>query len=90
MIFLKNDWIYVAVFFLALIIMLLTDFVLGKKAEHLNAWSVLLQTLNIKTNIPPSKAMLKFGLWGAWTIIFLVNSILAFVVVKALRFLLSY
>lgn len=82
---LYSNTIYIAAFLVAYIIMLITDYLLGKEAEHLNAWSVLLHTFNIKTDIPPSKAMVKFGLWGAWGIILLANSFFGFIAVQLLR-----
>lgn len=89
MILIKSNWIYCAAFLLALCIMLLTDFLLGKKAEHLNAWSILLHTFSIKTDIPPSKALIKFGLLGAWAIIVMANALFGFIAVQLLRMLLK-
>lgn len=82
---LNSNKIYIAAFLVAYIIMLITDYVLGRKAEHLNAWSVLLHTFNIKTDILPSKAMVKFGVWGAWGIILLANSFFGVIAVQLLR-----
>lgn len=74
--------IYFLATFSCLSFMIIIDYFLGSKAEHLNAWVIINQLIGLETGLTDSLAIKKLGLKGAAVLMISINGILGIVLVK--------
>lgn len=68
-----------------LCIMIIIDYILGKEAEHLNAWVILNRLFGNKTDIGDSLAIQHFGLVGATFLMIFVNALFGIILFNLLK-----
>ena len=80
-------FIYVVGTVASLCIMVLIDYFMGAKAEHLNAWAIINKLVGIDPKVPDGLAIRKLGLYGAAFLMILVNIIFGFVLITIFKYL---
>lgn len=73
---------------LCLVVMVATDYLLGSKAEYLNAYDTIKRSLGLNSTIKPSWIIQKSGLFGAWLTMGLSSLLLGISLTVLLRWLL--
>ncbi|UTW61429.1 hypothetical protein KFE98_15635 [bacterium SCSIO 12741] len=74
--FFRSPWvIYSAAGFACSIVMISVDYLLGTRAEILNAWVIVNRILGFDTNLPDSLALQYFGLRGATLTMLAINGL---------------
>ena len=81
----ESNWVYLVALLFCSFIMAVIDYFLGEQAEFLNAWSVLVNLLQLPFEVPTSLMMKEFGVIGELLVVLLVNGILGFILVKIVR-----
>ena len=77
--------IYIIAGLACLCIMIIVDYILGKEAEHLNAWVILNRLFGNETKIGDSLAIRRLGLFGATLVMLMANAILGVILVQFIR-----
>ena len=77
--------IYIIAAIACFCIMTIIDYLLGPIAEHLNAWVILNRIFGHDAGMGESIAIRKFGVWGAFGITILINSILGVLLILILK-----
>ena len=85
-----SNWIYLVALLLCCSIMVVVDYVLGEKAEFLNAWSVVVKLFRLPMEVPTSQIMQRYGLEGELLAVLLANGIIGFILVQLVRLGLSF
>ena len=67
-------------------LMVIIDYLIGDKAEFLNAWSVVQRIIGMEVSSTPSMVYTSIGATGEFLVVLLINlfiaSILSFIIVK--------
>ena len=82
--------IYAAATLASLCIMIIVDYVLGAKAEHLNAWVIVNRLFGRDFGIGDSLAIRHFGLWGAAIVMILVNTIFGVILMQLIKTIIRF
>lgn len=72
-------------FLLSLLAMILIDYVLGPRAEALNAWSVIERLLGRTPSAGTSWVAGRFGAWGEFGAVLAANALIGTVIAVAFR-----
>lgn len=65
--------------------MIVTDFILGAEAEHLNAWVIINRLFGNDIGIPDSLAIKRLGLYGAAFLMILINGVFGAVLIQIFK-----
>ena len=65
--------------------MIIVDFVLGAKAEHLNAWVIINRIFGIETGLGDSLAIRYLGLMGSTLIMLFMNTIFGIILIQLIK-----
>ena len=77
--------IYLTAGFACLCIMIIVDYVLGTKAEHLNAWAIITRIFGNDTGIEDSLAIREFGLVGATLLMLASNAVFGVILIQLIK-----
>jgi hypothetical protein len=77
--------IYLAAGLACLCIMIIVDYALGAKAEHLNAWVIINRLIGRDIEIPDGMALRPFGLTGATILMLGINVVFGAVLIQFIQ-----
>jgi len=68
-----------------LCIMVIVDYILGAKAQYLNAWGIVNKLFGREIEIGNCLALRQFGLVGSTVLMLLINTILGIILIQIIK-----